>query len=67
MRIALISLSDEGAQVIGRLQAGEWAVGDRFPVVDELLKSYEYSRVTVFKGVQRLVEEKILVCGCNKK
>ncbi|OGV51389.1 MAG: hypothetical protein A2X49_10425 [Lentisphaerae bacterium GWF2_52_8] len=45
------------SDLIRRLQRGEWKIGEKFPTVDGLLPDYEFSRGTVFKGIQQLVDE----------
>ena len=45
------------SDLVRRLQRGEWPVGSKFPTVDELLQDYEFSRGTIFKGIQQLISE----------
>ncbi len=43
------------SDLLRRLQAGEWKIGEKFPTVDQFEGRYEFSRCTIFKGIQQLV------------
>jgi DNA-binding LacI/PurR family transcriptional regulator len=45
------------SDLLRRLQAGEWKIGDKFPTVNELMKDYEYSHRTIFKAVQQMAND----------
>jgi DNA-binding LacI/PurR family transcriptional regulator len=42
------------SDLLRRLQAGEWKIGDKFPTTNELMYDYEYSHRTIFKAVQQM-------------
>ena len=42
------------SDILARIIRGEWAKGERIDTIDELEKTYSYSRMTIFKAVQHL-------------
>ena len=51
------------SDLIRRLDAGEWRIGDKFPTVYELMDFYKFSHRTILRGIQQLASEGYLkVC-----
>jgi DNA-binding LacI/PurR family transcriptional regulator len=48
------------ADMIRRIELGDWRVGDRIPTLDVLCEHYAYSRMTVSQAARDLVAEGIL-------
>lgn len=48
------------SDILSRIIRGEWKKGARIDTIDELEKSYPYSRMTIFKAVQHLTSQKYL-------
>lgn len=44
-----------------RLEAGEWATGDRLPTVAELSAQYEVGRATVIRALKTLSSDGLIV------
>lgn len=42
--------------ILGRIQSGEWRLGERIPTIDALEQIYACSRMTVFRAVRELIE-----------
>jgi DNA-binding LacI/PurR family transcriptional regulator len=45
------------ADILSRIQSGEWRKGTKLPSIDELEQTYEYSRMTIFKAIQELARQ----------
>lgn len=43
------------ADLIARIGANEWAVGEKIPPIDDLARAYPYARMTVFNAVQEVI------------
>lgn len=48
------------SDILSRIIRGEWEKGARIDTIDELEKTYPYSRMTIFKAVQHLTSQKYL-------
>lgn len=48
-------------EIKSKIESGEYKTGDRIPSEPQLSKMYGISRITVRSGIEKLVEEKILV------
>jgi DNA-binding LacI/PurR family transcriptional regulator len=45
------------ADLIRRIQKGEWRIGAKIPSIDDLTEMYPFSRMTVFNAVESLVQD----------